>query len=42
MGETTNRNMALGVAAEILRVLRGEKSQALGNPDLWPRLSHLR
>lgn len=37
-----SRNMATQVAAEILRVLRGEKPMALGNPELWPRLSHLR
>jgi hypothetical protein len=30
------------VTAEMLRVLRGEKPHVLGNPDLWPRLSHLR
>lgn len=42
MSETANRNMSLGVASEILRVLRGEKPKVLGNPDLWPRLSHLR
>ena len=42
MSETANRNMSLGVASEILRVLRGEKPKALGNPELWPRLSHLR
>lgn len=37
-----SRNMATQVAAEILRVLRGEKPKALANPELWPRLSHLR
>ncbi|MBI4609990.1 MAG: hydroxyacid dehydrogenase [Candidatus Rokubacteria bacterium] len=42
VSETANRNIAVGVASEILRVLRGEKPKALGNPDLWPRLTHLR
>lgn len=42
LSETANRNIATGVASEILRVLRGEKPKALGNPDLWPRLAHLR
>ena len=36
------RGMAMQVTAEMLRVLRGEKPNVLGNPDLWPRLSHLR
>jgi D-3-phosphoglycerate dehydrogenase len=40
-GEAT-RTMAMQVAEEMLRVLRGEKPRALGNPDLWPRLTHLR
>jgi D-3-phosphoglycerate dehydrogenase len=42
VSEQANRNIATTVAAEILRVLRGEKPKVLGNPDLWPRLSHLR
>jgi len=42
VSETANRNIALTVASEILRVLRGEKPKVLGNPDLWPRLAHLR
>ncbi len=42
ISEQANRSIATQVAAEILRVLRGEKPTALGNPDLWPRLSHLR
>lgn len=42
LSETANRNIALGVTSEILRVLRGEKPKVLGNPDLWPRLAHLR
>jgi len=29
------------VTAEMLRVLRGEKPEVLGNPDLWPKLAHL-
>lgn len=36
------RNTSLQVAGEMLRVLRGEKPHALGNPELWPRLQHLR
>jgi D-3-phosphoglycerate dehydrogenase len=36
------RAMAMQVTAEMLRVLRGEKPHALGNPELWPRLGHLR
>ncbi len=42
LSETANRNIAVGVTSEILRVLRGEKPEVLGNPDLWPRLAHLR
>ena len=38
----THRAMAMQVTAEMLRVLRGEKPHVLGNPDLWPRLGHLR
>lgn len=38
----THRAMAMQVTAEMLRVLRGEKPHVLGNPDLWPRLAHLR
>ena len=38
----TGRAMAMQVTAEMLRVLRGEKPDVLGNPDLWPRLAHLR
>jgi D-3-phosphoglycerate dehydrogenase len=36
------RAMAMQVTAEMLRVLRGEKPEVLGNPDLWPKLTHLR
>jgi D-3-phosphoglycerate dehydrogenase len=36
-----NRNIAMQVAGEMLRVLRGEKPKVLGNPDLWPKLGHL-
>jgi D-3-phosphoglycerate dehydrogenase / 2-oxoglutarate reductase len=42
VSDEANRNMAVMVAEEMLRVLRGEKPKVLGNPDLWPRLSHLR
>ena len=38
----TGRAMAMQVTAEMLRVLRGEKPHVLGNPDLWPKLAHLR
>lgn len=41
VSEEANRAIALQVAAEMLRVLRGEKPHVLGNPDLWPRLAHL-
>jgi hypothetical protein len=34
--------MALQVVEEMLRVLRGEKPHVLGNPDLWPKLAHLK
>ena len=34
-------NISTQVAAEMLRVLRGERPHVLGNPDLWPRLAHL-
>jgi hypothetical protein len=26
----------------MLRVLRGERPHVLGNPELWPRLGHLK
>lgn len=42
VSEEANRAIALQVCGEMLRVLRGEKPQILGNPALWPRLSHLR
>lgn len=42
LSETASRNIATMAASEILRVLRGEKPMVLGNPDLWPRLTHLR
>jgi D-3-phosphoglycerate dehydrogenase len=40
--EETVRGMAMQVTAEMLRVLRGEKPHVLGNPDLWPKLAHLK
>ena len=40
--EETTRGTAMQVTAEMLRVLRGERPHVLGNPDLWPKLSHLR
>ena len=40
--EETTRGMAMQVTAEMLRVLRGEKPHVLGNPDLWPKLGHLK
>jgi D-3-phosphoglycerate dehydrogenase len=33
-----NRQMALQVSGEMLRVLRGERPEVLVNPDVWPRL----
>jgi D-3-phosphoglycerate dehydrogenase len=33
-----NRQMAMQVAGEMLRVLRGERPDVLVNPDVWPRL----
>jgi D-3-phosphoglycerate dehydrogenase / 2-oxoglutarate reductase len=42
VSEEAHRAIAVQVAAEMLRVLRGEKPRVLGNPDLWPRLAHLR
>jgi D-3-phosphoglycerate dehydrogenase len=42
LSEEASRRMATQVTEEILRVLRGEKPRVLGNPDLWPRLTHLR
>ena len=38
----TMRGMALQVTAEMLRVLPGERPHVLGNPELWPRLGHLK
>lgn len=40
--EETTRGTAIQVTAEMLRVLRGEKPQVLGNPELWPKLGHLK
>lgn len=40
--EQAHRQIGLQVTAEMLRVLRGERPTVLGNPDLWPRLGHLR
>ena len=37
-----NRTMAMQVAGEMLRVLRGEMPHVLANRDLLPRLGHLR
>jgi D-3-phosphoglycerate dehydrogenase len=42
VSEQAYRSIGLQVAEEILRVLRGERPMVLGNPELWPRLSHLR
>ncbi len=42
VSDEANRNIAVMVASEMLRVLRGEKPKVLGNPDLWPRLTHLK
>lgn len=42
VSESANRRIATQVAGEMLRVLHGEKPTVLGNPELWPRLSHLR
>jgi D-3-phosphoglycerate dehydrogenase len=42
VSEEAHRNIALQVGAEMLRVLRGEKPKVLGNPELWPRLAHLK
>jgi D-3-phosphoglycerate dehydrogenase len=39
--EEADRAIAMTVAEEILRVLRGERPRVLGNPELWPRLGHL-
>jgi D-3-phosphoglycerate dehydrogenase len=38
----SNRAMAMQVAGEMLRVLRGELPHVLANKDLQPRLAHLR
>jgi D-3-phosphoglycerate dehydrogenase len=40
--EETTRGTAMQVTGEMLRVLRGEKPQVLGNPELWPKLGHLK
>jgi len=40
--EETTRGVVMQVTAEMLRVLRGEKPHVLGNPDLWPKLGHLK
>lgn len=41
VSEEANRAIALQVAGEMLRVLRGERPHVLANADLWPRLGHL-
>jgi D-3-phosphoglycerate dehydrogenase len=33
-----NRAVAMEVASEMLRVLRGERPEVLVNPEVWPRL----
>jgi len=33
-----NRQMAMQVSGEMLRVLRGERPEVLVNPEVWPRL----
>lgn len=35
--EEADRAIALQVTGEMLRVLRGDKPEALANPDVWPR-----
>ncbi len=42
VSEEAHRNIAMMVVQEMLRVLRGEKPKVLGNPDLWPKLGHLK
>jgi D-3-phosphoglycerate dehydrogenase len=42
VSDEAHRNIGLQVAGEMLRVLRGEKPTVLGNPELWPKLSHLK
>jgi D-3-phosphoglycerate dehydrogenase / 2-oxoglutarate reductase len=43
-GVTQEAHVATGVhvAEEMLRVIRGERPHHIANPDLWPRLAHLR
>jgi D-3-phosphoglycerate dehydrogenase len=38
VSEEADRAIALQVTGEIVRVLRGEKPEALANPDVWPQL----
>lgn len=38
VSEEAHRGIGIQVAEEMLRVLRGEKPEVLGNPDVWPRL----
>jgi len=42
VSEEAHRANGMQVTAEMLRVLRGERPHVLGNPELWPRLGHLR
>ncbi len=42
VSEEANRNIAMMVADEMRRVLRGEKPKVLANPDLGPKLGHLK
>lgn len=37
VSEEADRAIALQVAGEMVRVLRGEKPDALANPEVWPR-----
>jgi D-3-phosphoglycerate dehydrogenase len=36
--QEANRQMAVQVSGEMLRVLRGERPEVLVNPDVWPRV----
>jgi len=42
VSERAQRNIATCVCNEIVRVLRGERPLVVANPEVWPKLSHLK
>ena len=42
VSERANKNIATCVCSEIARVLRGERPLVVANPEVWPKLAHLK